>query len=220
MSISMSTKRCTSAVWEFFELMEVADDAGKKHKKAICKFCEGVTLAYAGGTSNLFNHLEAKHPVAHTKAVPRECPTQKQTTLGTFATACPPAQANRITTLIAVCGKRLASYIHSRWERLPATTRLRRTWVQNTIPPVYSLLHVAGFTVPWRNSCWKLQPMLIRWFSSIRTSHQCLQCNLNLPSLSWDVLLSCLYTLIVFDAVHLTCLKVSDATVCTSELET
>ena len=52
----------------------------KKHKEAICKLCEGVTLAYAGGTSNLFNHLEAKHPVAHTKAVPKECSTQKQTT--------------------------------------------------------------------------------------------------------------------------------------------
>ena len=36
----------------------------KKHRKAICKLCEGVTLAHAGGTSNLFNHLEAKHPVA------------------------------------------------------------------------------------------------------------------------------------------------------------
>ena len=68
----MSRKRRTSAVWEFFELTEVVDDAGKKHKKAICKLCEGVTLAYAGGTSNLFNHLEAKHPVAYTKAVPKE----------------------------------------------------------------------------------------------------------------------------------------------------
>ena len=75
----------------------------RKHKKAICKLCEGVTLAYAGGTSNLFNHLEAKHPVAYTKAVPKECSRQKQTTLGTFATACPPARANRITTLIAEC---------------------------------------------------------------------------------------------------------------------
>ena len=103
MSISMSTKRRTSAVSEFFELTVVVDDAGKKHKKAICKLCEGVTLAYAGGTSNLFNHLEAKHPVAYTKAVPKECSRQKQTTLGTFATACPPARANRITTLIAEC---------------------------------------------------------------------------------------------------------------------
>ena len=65
--------------------------------------CEGVTLAYAGETSNLFNHLEAKHPITYTKEFPKECSTQKQTTLGTFATACPPAQANRITTLIAEC---------------------------------------------------------------------------------------------------------------------
>ena len=59
--------------------MEVVDDAGKKNKckKEICKLCEEVTLAYARGTSNLFNHFEAKHPVAHTKAVPRECSTQK-----------------------------------------------------------------------------------------------------------------------------------------------
>ena len=108
----------------------------KTHKKATCKLCEGVILAHAGGTSNLFNHLEAKHPVAHTKAVPRECSTQKQTTLETFATACPTPRTNRIITLIAVCGKRLASYIHSQWERLPATTTLCGTWVQNTIPPV------------------------------------------------------------------------------------
>ena len=63
--------------------------------------CEGVTLAYAGGTSNLFNYLKAKHPITYTKAVLKECSTQKQTTLGTFATACPPARANRITTLNA-----------------------------------------------------------------------------------------------------------------------
>ena len=78
MSIPMSTKRRTSAVWGFFELTEVVDNAGIKHKKAICKLCEGMTLAYAGGTSNLFNHLEAKHPVANTKTVPRECSTQSK----------------------------------------------------------------------------------------------------------------------------------------------
>ena len=73
----------------------------KKHQKRICKLCERVTLAYAGGTSNLFNHLEAKHPVAYTKAFLKECSMQKQTTLGTFSTAC--SRANRITTLIAKC---------------------------------------------------------------------------------------------------------------------
>ena len=64
----------------------------------ICKLCEGVTLAYAGRTSNLFNDLEAKHSVTHTKVVPKECSTQKQTTLGTFTTACPPARANMLIT--------------------------------------------------------------------------------------------------------------------------
>ena len=41
----------TSAVWELFDLTdhEVVDDAGKKSKKATCKLCEGVTMAYAGG---------------------------------------------------------------------------------------------------------------------------------------------------------------------------
>ena len=79
---------------------------GKKHQKAIYKLCEGVTLAYVGGTSNLFNHLKAKHHVAYMNAVPKECSTQKQTTLGMFATTCPPARANRITTLIAECAAR------------------------------------------------------------------------------------------------------------------
>ena len=75
----------------------MVDDAGKKHKKAVCKLCEGVTLAYAGGMSNLFNQLEAKHPVAYTKAISKECSMQKKTTLGMFATTCPPAGANSVS---------------------------------------------------------------------------------------------------------------------------
>ena len=54
-------------VWEFFELTEVVDDAKKySNKKVIFKLCEGVTLAYAGGASNMSNHLETKHPVTLT----------------------------------------------------------------------------------------------------------------------------------------------------------
>ena len=60
----MSTRKRTSPVWEFFELMEVAINE-KKFKAAICKLCEGVSLAYGGGASNLLNHLEAKDPVAY-----------------------------------------------------------------------------------------------------------------------------------------------------------
>ena len=96
--VDKETYQCSLGV---FELTEVVDDAGKKHKNVICKLCEGVISAYAGGTSKLFNYLKAKHPVTHTKAVLRECSTQKQTTLGMFATTCPHAQANRSTTLIA-----------------------------------------------------------------------------------------------------------------------
>ena len=76
----MSTKRRTSAVWEFFELTEVVDDAGKKTQEKRYASSEGATLAHAGGTSNLFNYLE----VIRIKAVPRECSSQKQTTLGTL----------------------------------------------------------------------------------------------------------------------------------------
>ena len=97
----MSRKR-TSPVWEFFELMEVDVD-GKKTKKAICKLCDGLKLAYGGGTTNLLNHLEAKYPVSYKNAVPVEASVQKkQTTLGVFqAKTCPPAQANTITALVA-----------------------------------------------------------------------------------------------------------------------
>ena len=88
-------------MWEFFELTEVAINE-KKFKKAICKLCEGVSLLSGGGTGNLFNHLEAKHPVAQKKAVPGEtCAPQRQATLSAFTKTCPPARANTITTLIA-----------------------------------------------------------------------------------------------------------------------
>ena len=97
----MSTRKRTSPMWEFFELREVAID-GKKLKKAVCKLCDGVSLAYGGGTSNLLNHHEAKHPVAYKKAVPGDsCTTRKQATLSAFIKTCPPARANTNTTLIA-----------------------------------------------------------------------------------------------------------------------
>ena len=87
---------------EFFELTEVVDDAGKKRKKAIYKLCEGVTLAYAWGTSNLFNHLGAKHlSLIQRQFWENALRRSKLHTSGMFATACPPARANRITTLIA-----------------------------------------------------------------------------------------------------------------------
>ena len=81
MSISMSTKRRTSTVWEIFELAEMVDDAGRKQ--------------YASCVSEYMQEEQpicstTSKPSTHTKAVTRECSTQKQTTLGTFATTCSP----------------------------------------------------------------------------------------------------------------------------------
>ena len=44
----------------YFVLIEVVEK-GKKIKKAACKLCNGVNLAYIGGTTKLHNHLELKH---------------------------------------------------------------------------------------------------------------------------------------------------------------
>ena len=49
-----------SIVWKFFDLVEQEKD-GKKIKNAACKICVDTILTYAGGTSNLMHHLEAKH---------------------------------------------------------------------------------------------------------------------------------------------------------------
>ena len=45
----------------YFVFIEVVEK-GKKIKKAACKLCNGVNLAYIGGTAKLHNHLESKHP--------------------------------------------------------------------------------------------------------------------------------------------------------------
>lgn len=53
-------------VWKFFELIKNEKD-GKKIKYAVCSICGDTTLTYAGGTSNLIHHLEAKHPSEYSK---------------------------------------------------------------------------------------------------------------------------------------------------------
>ena len=45
----------------YFVFIEVVEK-GKKIKKAACKLCNGVNLAYIWGTTKLHNHLESKHP--------------------------------------------------------------------------------------------------------------------------------------------------------------
>ena len=97
----MAKRKRTSVVWEFFELKdETIGDI--KVKKAVYKLCEGLTLAYAGGSSNLLSHLEVKHPIDYAKTGRGESSTtMKQSTLSSFRTkVCPPDRANTITTLI------------------------------------------------------------------------------------------------------------------------
>ena len=83
-------RKRTSTVWQFFELKDVMED-GKKIKKALCKLCDGVNLAYSGGTSNLHNHLEVKHS-SHLIEKDQE---KKQLVLPGFKN-CPPARTNNI----------------------------------------------------------------------------------------------------------------------------
>ena len=92
----------------FFELMKVVDDAGKKTQESDMQVVRENDISISRRTNNLFNHLEAKHPIAHTKAVPREYSTQKQTTLGVFAIP-PVLLLERIESYAnhRVCRKRL-----------------------------------------------------------------------------------------------------------------
>ena len=69
---------------------------GKRTKRALCKLCDGINLAYSGGTSNLHNHVKAKYP-SHLTEKDQE---KKQLILPRFKN-CPPARANNITLLVA-----------------------------------------------------------------------------------------------------------------------
>jgi len=89
-------RKRTSKVWDYFELTDV-EEKGKKIKKATCTLCEGVSLAYSGGTTNLQSHLEAKHP---SKIKDDDGCQRKQLSLP-VAKNCPPIRSSKITTLIA-----------------------------------------------------------------------------------------------------------------------
>ena len=55
-------------MWELYQLAEVTDEEGKNIKKAICSLCDGLQLTYTGGMTNLLNHLESEHSIAHKTA--------------------------------------------------------------------------------------------------------------------------------------------------------
>ena len=97
----MPKRKRTSIVWEYFQLTEVAEKDGKMMKKAVCTLCDG-QLVYTGGTTNLLNHLETKHPVTYKAATGEASGTKsKQKTLSFPSKLCLPDRANGITNRIA-----------------------------------------------------------------------------------------------------------------------
>ena len=98
----MATQK-QSPVWQFFELKEISSGDGKKKKKAVCKLCDGLELAYGGGTTNLQSHLRAKHSKEYNEATGTsvEAGPKQKTLSGSYFKRCPPDRANKITTLIA-----------------------------------------------------------------------------------------------------------------------
>jgi len=70
---------------------------GEEDQKGTCKLCDNVFLAYAGGTTNLNNNLEAKHPSEIKK---KDKDTHKQMLIP-VAKKCSPARSSKITSLIA-----------------------------------------------------------------------------------------------------------------------
>ena len=96
-----------SIVWKFFNLIEHNKD-GKMIKQAECTLCPDTILMYAGGTSNLIRHLEAKHSVEYSKTKDNETdetdkPSIKQLPLavGPSTKKCSSAHTKEINTVVS-----------------------------------------------------------------------------------------------------------------------
>lgn len=84
-----------SDVWEFMEKIEAADD------KVKCQLCSKI-LAFHGGTSNLREHLLAKHPLMYSSSKDQSQAKSKQPSVLSFmGRRCDNERANKITELIA-----------------------------------------------------------------------------------------------------------------------
>ena len=96
-----------SIVWKFFDLVAQEKD-GIKVKNTACKICVDTILTYAGGSSNLMHHLEARHPNEYCKAKSEESGNEsnkpmKQTSLPVRPSVkrCSLARSKEINTAIA-----------------------------------------------------------------------------------------------------------------------
>ena len=93
-------------MWRFFDLVE--QDKDGKIKIAACKICPDTALTYAGGTSNLMHHLEAKHPNKYCKAKSEESDESdkpmEQTSLPVCSSVkkCSSTRSKEINTAIAL----------------------------------------------------------------------------------------------------------------------
>ena len=84
--------RKVSDVWKYFT--KTPD-----RKKAVCSLCDR-EFAYSGGTTNLRDHLSAKHSLQYSTA---SKPTTERTTLDDFVkrTKCSEARAKNITERVS-----------------------------------------------------------------------------------------------------------------------
>ena len=64
------TRKCKNGVWEFFDkpVEEEGNEKTSRNRRIPCKLCN-LQLADGGGTSNLMNHLQAKHPQEYKRVV-------------------------------------------------------------------------------------------------------------------------------------------------------
>ena len=93
----MAKRKRTSAAWDSFELVDVTNTEEKRVKKAVCLLCNGLQLTYTGGTTNLLNHLQFKHPTVGESS----SSAKQQLTLRSFQSKhCSPDRANDITRKI------------------------------------------------------------------------------------------------------------------------
>ena len=97
-----SCKKRTSPVWEFFKEPIVRVENGKSVKKIPCKLCDQL-LSDGGGTTNLMNHLQAKHPEEHKRIKPstsEPCSLKQATFTRGMLRKCSAQRSSAITDLL------------------------------------------------------------------------------------------------------------------------
>ena len=105
LSMMLQLKQKCSPIWEYFELVDAIQD-GKKIKKARCKLCKNTQLAYKGSTTNMINHIQAKHHSAYQESFPSSqssssSSTKRQATLSLVTNKCSPAHSKEIDELVS-----------------------------------------------------------------------------------------------------------------------